>query len=358
MLASQKISERLKETQLFFLPEPPNRFIRFCRIVTGSIPAALFTLFLSLLRFADFILIGIEADPLIMFSVIGYFSLVYPTLHLSKNRKDYLRASEAVIAAAEALEKQVNQKQMKRMMKITRSLRILNALFICENIANILSIVLLLRYSPFGGSLSVHLGEMYLLPLHISQFIALPLASFSVLTVFLFYIEVTISLTCMFDILGEHFQKATSRGEVHELIRTHQSMLISAKMLDRLLSLVWFSLLFSFLSVVIYSTYLLIAFTFHVFVVLIIISLYAVLSRACILGELVSKSSGNTAFMIYESDWVHTLSQLRGDLSFVILRSQIPCYSTASFLGNMDFRKLLSIGNYWYKAVQALLSLK
>ena len=173
-------------------------------------------------------------------------------------------------------------------------------------------------------------------------------------SMFMYHVEISLCQSCLFEILGKSFRRATAR-DVNELIQIHHLVLDASAKFDRLLSRQWCLFLFNILAVVIAITYMIIAFSVHRILSVVAVSLFGILCRACILGELVQKSSLHIQFLVYESDWVNIMSQLRRELSLVILRSQKPVYMTAGFLGNLDLPKVTSIVKNWYKTVQALL---
>jgi len=264
--------------------------------------------------------------------------------------------SESAMAAAQALERQVNQKQMQKIIKLTLNSRILVLLlFVDICLGPVMYWVLpLLRHAHLAPMPFIPDGPIYFWSMYLVQSVVLtmgPLAAFSFLA---YHLELTLCLSCMNNILGERFQKVSTQEIVKELIRIHQLLLNSSKKFEQLFSQVWFWVLFSILSMLIVNTYLIISVSFQVFLLSFIATFFFFLSEPCILGEMVTRSSAKIGFSAYESDWVYTVPESRKDLSLVILRSQRPVSLTAGLIGKLDLPKLMSFMKNWYKFVQAL----
>ena len=265
--------------------------------------------------------------------------------------------SESAIAAAEALEKQVNINQMRKMMIIARLCKKVYLFYTAEVVVDVFMVTALWSASS-GLKLSFLSADSFWFQcIHLVELFAISMAIISGVSLIAFHVELCLCLTCMFDMLRELFHDVSTRESVNESIRIHQLLLTASELLRRAFTVPWFFFLINNLSVIIVSTYILIDLSFHVGFIIIIVSFFVVLCRACVLGERLSKSSSNIGSSVYHSDWVYKMSGLRGDLSLVILRSQKPALFTAGLFGKLNLAKVTTILNIWYKFVQALLNI-
>jgi len=362
MLPPQKISERLRETQKFYEPKPPTLLIRLWHVINGSALAAVMILFASLSRLvASFTSAdrNTESDPLSSCFISGFFFVSFPTYHLSTARKDYVRVSESLIIAAEALEKEARPEHMLKMMKVTRLSRKLIAAYLGEAVSAVTMIIAMWIHSnaspmPFLGKESVY----YQLVCCAELVVVIPMGMFAVVSFAMFHLEVTLCMTCMYDILGKLLRMVSTRERVHELIRIHQLLLNASKIFRDVFSAQWFGLLFNLITIMIIATFTVIALSFEVNLSLLTVICLSFLFGACISGEMITVSSESIGFAVYQNDWINTMSELRGDMSLVIMRSQKTVGITAGVLGNLNLVQLGSVLKNWYRYVQALLKLR
>ena len=349
------MSERLQETQRFYEPKPRTLFIRLWHIMNGSVFVAGIALCISLSSFVARIFYDIKDHSSLYFG-IGFVSVIFAMVHVNEKRESYVDVSESAIAAALALEMRLNHKQMQKMMKSTRTSRILISLVFVDTCLGpvFYSALPLWRHThlapmPFLPDIPFYFWSMYLV-----QSVVLtvgPIAAFSLLA---FHLEVSLCLTCMNKILDERFQKVSTQEIVKELIQIHQLLLNASKKFEQLSSTVWFWAMMSLLFMLIVNTYIIITLSFQVLLMSLIATFFFFLSEPCILGEMISSSSAKIGFSAYESDWVNTVPGSRRDLALVILRCQKPVCLTAGLIGKLDLRKLMSFMKNWYKFVQAL----
>jgi len=329
--------------------------------MNGSVVAAVVMLFASFSRLASSLLTydrNEEKEPLSFFFIIGFFTVSLSTFHLSTSREDYLRVSESLILAAEALEKQASSWHMRKMMNLTQLSRILIAAYIGEAVCAISITLVLWIPSEEIPMAFLCKDSVYCQLVWCVELITIPLGMTSVLSFVVFHLEVTLCMTCMYDILGELFRTVPTRETAYELIRIHQLLLNASKIFRDAFSTQWFGLLSNFLTIMIVSTFTMITKLLRVtqLSVLVVIC-FSFLFGACISGDMITVSSSSIGFSVYQGDWVHRASELRGDLSLVIFRSQKIVGITAGLLGDLNLVQLKSVLENWYKYIQALLRL-
>jgi len=304
-----------------------------------------------LIRDAD-----VQDDSTSLFFIIGIFALSFPIFHVATGRKGYVRVSESFIAAAEALEEEVNPKQLQKMMKLTRFSKGIFVFYIIEAIVDIVMCTLLWYSTPGLQLAFLPVNVAFIRRISFIEAVLITMGLISGVSIVAFHLEISICTTYMYNIVGELFQEASNQESVYKVIKIHQQLLHASKIFQQVFTTQWFSILIAALSVIIVSTYTVIALSFEINLIFLIVSLFVVLCRACVLGEMLTTSSSKIGFAIYQSNWLNTTPELRRDLCLAILRSQRPAYATAGFLGKLNLTKLSSIVQSWYKFVQALLN--
>jgi len=326
-------------------------------ILNGSKLAAALSLFMAISGCAS---LYFKMDHFSLLFSIGFYTLVASLLHLSSSREKYMLVLHTLIEAAQDLETHVNHRQMRKMMKFTRALRILLAFHfveLCFHIVMVCGIPLLRR--TLGAPMPfLPVDPMYFWSSFVIESIVATMGILAFSSAFGFIIEVSLCLTCLFDILGECFREVTNCETVPSLIRIHQLLLDASTTFKNTVPDICFNIVWNALFMTIIVTYVVTAVSFQMYMVAVVASFFAWFCAACLLGQLVAKSSFGISFSVYESDWIYTLSQLRKDLSLIILRSkQKPACLEAGLFGNLDFKKILWFIENWYKMVQALLNL-
>jgi len=327
--------------------------------MNGSFLAALTLLIAALARLSARLFYDIEgeADPLTLSFIVGYFTISFPMIQVSSGRRDYVRLSNSVIVAAEALEAQVNEQQMKRMLTLTRLCRKLIALYFTVICCDIVMDEVLWFYSTLDQMSMLPLYLIYYRRICYVELICMPMGVFAILSLIVFHLEVGLCLIHMYKVLGELIENISTREGVYELVRIHQLLLAASYIYERVFSSAWSSIICNFVALAIVFTYTVIALSWQYALVFVAMSIFGILCVACSLGELIVASSSNVGLSVYRSDWVHATSKLRRDLSFVMLRSQRPARITAGLFGIMNLAKLSRIFRSWYNFVQALLNL-